>query len=115
VIGLVERVLPFKKEESGDAGDDGAEVVSLEDACMNYLMEKCVANEPITLNDEPIRALATANPDGYKEFIGLVQLASVEQLMAYLSQEYEVARLPLRAPHAPAWFAQLKEQAAAVT
>ncbi len=114
VLGLVERVFPFKKEESNDAGDDGAEVISLEDACMNYLMEKCVANEPVSLNDEPIRALATANPDGYKEFIGLMQLASVEQAMAYLSEEFEVARIPLRAPHAPAWLAQLKEQAAAV-
>ncbi len=115
VMGLVERVFPLKKEESNDAGDDEPEAVDPEEACINYLMEKCVANELITLNDEPIRVLIEKNPDGYKEFIGLMQHASVEQIMAYLSQEFEVARIPLRAPHAPAWFAQLKEQAAAVT
>jgi hypothetical protein len=103
------------KEESDDSDDDNSEAVDLEDACIRYLMEKCVANEPITLNDEPIRALAESKPEGYKEFIGLMQLASVEQVMEYLSKEFEVARIPLRAPHAREWFAQLKEQAAAVT
>jgi hypothetical protein len=117
VLGLVERVLPLKKEESsatGDAGDDEAEVISPEDACVNYLMEKCVANEEITLDDEPIRALSSANPNGYKEFIGLVQMLSVEQVMEYLKGEFETARIPLRAPHAKAWFVRLKELAAAV-
>lgn len=118
VLGLVERVLPVKKEESsetGDADDDEAEVISPEDACVNYLVEKCVADEEITLDDEPIRALASAKPDGYKEFIGMVQLASAEQIMEYLSGEFESARIPLRAPHARAWFVRLKELAAAVS
>jgi hypothetical protein len=114
LLSLVDRVFP-NKEESDDSDDDESEAVDLEDACMRYLMEKCVANEPITLNDEPIRALAESKPEGYKEFIGLMQLASVEQAMTYLSQEFEVARIPLRAPHAREWFTRLKELAATVT
>jgi hypothetical protein len=114
LLSLVDRVFP-NKEESDGADDDESANVDLEEACISYLMEKCVANESITLNDEPIRALAESKPEGYKEFIGLMQLASVEQVMEYLSKEFEVARIPLRAPHAREWFARLKELAATVT
>jgi hypothetical protein len=112
LFGLIDRVMPSVKAD--DAGDDEGEV-DLEEACINYLLEKCAANESVTLNDEPVRALAVANPQGFKEFIGLINLASVEQIIEHLSKEFDLARVVLRAPHAHAWFVRLKELAAAAT
>jgi hypothetical protein len=111
---ILDRLMPAPKEPPPDADDEDGEI-DLEESCVTYLLEKCAANESVTLNDEPVRALAVANPQGYKDFIGLIQLASVEQIVEHLSKEFDLARIVLRAPHAHAWFVRLKELAAAVT
>jgi hypothetical protein len=113
LFGLIDRVMPSVKAD--DAGDDEEGEIDLEESCVTYLLEKCAANESVKLNDEPVRALAVANPQGFKDFIGLIQLASVEQIIEHLSKEFDLARIVLRAPHAHAWFVRLKELAAAAT
>lgn len=113
LLGLIDRVMPAPTAPTPDA-DDEEEEIDLEESCVDYLLEKCAANESVTLNDEPVRALAVANPQGFKDFIGLIQLASVEQIIEHLSKEFDLARIVLRAPHAHAWFVRLKELAAAV-
>jgi hypothetical protein len=103
------RFLPKKEEPDDD--DDAA--VSVEDRCADYLLEKCAANEPVTLQDEPLRALAAASPDDYQELILGLQAGSVDQIIAHLSEQFEGARFVLRTPHARSWIEQLKEVAAA--
>jgi hypothetical protein len=105
------RFLP-KKEEPDDGDDDAA--VSVEDRCADYLLEKCAANEPVTLHDEPLRALAATSPDEYQELISGLQAGSVDQIIAHLSEQFEGARFVLRTPHARAWITQLKEVAASI-
>jgi hypothetical protein len=112
---ILDRVMPETKEPPADADDDDAEEVSIEDSCISYLIEKCAANESVTLEDAPVRALAMANPAGFKEFLGLLNLASVEQIVEHLSAEFDLARVVLRAPHVHAWFVRLKELVAAAT
>jgi hypothetical protein len=114
LFGLIDRVMPSIKADD-DAGDDEDGEIDLEESCVNYLLEKCAANESITLNDEPVRALAVASPQGFNDFLGLINLASVEQIIEHLSKDSDLARVVLRAPHAHAWFVRLKELAAAVT
>jgi hypothetical protein len=112
---ILDRVMPEKKEPPADADDDDAEEVSLEDSCVSYLLEKCAANESVTLEDAPLRALAVANPASFKEFLGLLNMASVEQVIEHLSASFDLARVVLRAPHVHAWFVRLKELVAAVS
>ncbi len=111
---ILDRFMPAPKEPTPDEDDDDGEI-DLEESCVTYLLEKCAANESVTLNDEPVRALAVANPQGYKDFLGLINLASVGQIVEHLSKEFDLARIVLRAPHAHAWFVRLKELAAAAT
>ncbi len=110
---ILDRLMPLPKEPTPDDEEDGE--IDLEESCIDYLLEKCAANEAITLNEEPVRALAVANPQGYKDFLGLINLASVEQIIEHLSKEFDLARIVLRAPHARAWFVRLKELASAAT
>jgi hypothetical protein len=109
---ILDRFMPAPKEPPPDDDDEDGEI-DLEESCVTYLLEKCAANESVTLNDEPVRALAVANPQGYKDFLGLINLASVGQIVEHLSKEFDLARIVLRAPHAHAWFVRLKELAAA--
>ncbi len=111
---ILNRLLPEPKARD-DEGEGEGEDEDLEESCVTYLLEKCAADEVITLNDEPVRALAVANPQAFKDFLSLINLASVEQVIEHLSEEFDLARVVLRAPHARAWLAQLKELATAVT
>jgi hypothetical protein len=104
---LLDRVFP-KKKVSDDDDDETEETESLVDKCFEYLIEKCAANEPITLSDEPLRVLAVSSPDDYKPIIEGLQIASVEQIINYMSDKYDVARVVLRAPHARAWVEDFK-------
>jgi hypothetical protein len=104
---VLDRILP-KKKVSDDDDDETEETESLVDKCFEYLIEKCAANEPITLSDEPLRVLAVSSPNDYKPIIEGLQIASVEQIIAYMSDKYDVARVVLRAPHARAWVEEFK-------
>lgn len=104
---VLDRILP-KKKVSDDDDDKTEETESLVDKCFEYLIEKCAANEPITLSDEPLRVLAVSSPDDYKPIIEGLQIASVEQIINYMSDKYDVARVVLRAPHARAWVEEFK-------
>jgi hypothetical protein len=112
---LLDRIFPNKKKASAESGDDEPEEPqSAEDVCADYLMEKCAANEPVTLNDEPLRALAVSSPSEYQELVLGLQAGSVDQIIAHLSNQFETARIVLRAPHARSWIEQLKKLAAVV-
>jgi hypothetical protein len=112
---LLDRIFPNKKKASAESGDDEPEEPqSAEDVCADYLMEKCAANEPVTLNDEPLRALAVSSPSAYQELVLGLQAGSVDQIIAHLSEQFEGARFVLRTPHARGWIEQLKEIAAVV-
>jgi hypothetical protein len=104
---VLDRILP-KKKVSDDDNDETEETESLVDKCFGYLIEKCAANEPVTLNDEPLRVLAVTSPDDYKQIIEGLQIASVEQIIAYMSDKYDVARVVLRVPHGRAWVEDFK-------
>ncbi len=107
---LGERFFP-KREDSDDGDDDAA--ASVEDRCTDYLLEKCAANEPVTLNDAPLRELATQSPDEYAELIAGLQALNAEEIISYFSDKFDGARLVLRTPHARSWVDRLKEVAAA--
>ncbi len=111
IADISARFLP-KKEEPDDGDDDAA--VSVEDRCADYLLEKCAANEPVTLQDEPLRALAVSSPSEYQELVLGLQAGSVDQIIAHLSEQFEGARFVLRTPHARGWIERLKELAASV-
>jgi hypothetical protein len=110
LIDLGERFFP-KREDSDDGDDDAA--ASVEDRCTDYLLEKCAANEPVTLNDAPLRELATQSPDEYAELIAGLQALNAEEIISYFSDKFDGARLVLRTPHARGWVERLKEVAAA--
>jgi hypothetical protein len=106
---LLDRVFPKKEKASADNADDETEAAESDgDKCFNYLMEKCAANEFVTLDDEPLRAFALSSPDDYKQFIESIKLANADQIIAYLSDQYDIARVVLRVPHARAWMENFK-------
>jgi hypothetical protein len=111
LIGLIDRVLPAREEDSsGDDEAGGGE--SVEDKCSNYLLERCAANEVVTLKDAPLRALAEQSPDNYQELINSLQVASVDQIISYMCENFGSGRLVFSTPHARSWVEQLKEAAA---
>ncbi len=108
---ILDRIFP-KKEKVSD--DDEPEVTESDgDKCFNYLMGKCAANELVTLNDEPLRAWAASSPDEYKQFVEGINFASVDQIIAYLNDNYDVAHVVLRVPHARVWVEDFKRAIAA--
>jgi hypothetical protein len=109
---LLNRFFPPKMNAEND-DEEAEDTESIADKCIDYLMEKCAANEPVTLDDEPLRALAVASPSGYKDILEGLRIASAEQIMAHLSSQNDTARVVLRVPHARAWVEDFKRAIAA--
>jgi hypothetical protein len=111
-LGMVERVvnriLPPPPDEDGDGDEEDAMTL------LDYLKEKCIANEAISFRDEPITRFAEEDPTAYAEFINLLRDQTTEIVMAVVALKggREIA-VALKAPHAMAWVAKVQELAKA--
>jgi hypothetical protein len=111
IVGLFDRVLPAVQEDSG--GDDEAadSAASVEDKCTAYLVEQCAANAVVTFKDAPLQELAEKSPDNYQELVDSLKIASVDQIIEHMRENFAGGRLVLSTPHARSWIERLKEAA----
>jgi hypothetical protein len=111
IIGLIDRVLPAMREDSGDDGEAADSAASVEDKCTAYLVEQCAANAVVTFKDAPLQELAEKSPDNYQELVDSLKVASVDQIIEHMRENFAGARLVLSTPHARSWIERLKEAA----
>ncbi len=109
-----ERVLNRLLPES-DGGDDedgngdeseGDSPEEIANACSNYIVEKCAANEPIKFTDEPVKRFAQAVPVAWAELLEALKVAPVELVIGHFSNPDEFPgwyASVLKAPHARQW------------
>jgi hypothetical protein len=105
---VLDRWFPQHDGDDGDGDDGSDEEVENEigNACSDYLMQKCAANEPVTFDDEPIKRFATELPDYWAMLLHQLKTAPIDTLIAYFSnpeQWPEWYASVLKAPHARKW------------
>jgi hypothetical protein len=109
---VVNRLLPdpdSSDDDDGDGDGDGDSQEEIADACSNYIVEKCAANEALKFTDEPIKRLAEEMPDGFAFLIHALQTSSIEMFVAHFSNPEEFPSWyasVLKAPHAHQWITE---------
>ncbi len=97
---LINKLLP----EDGEIGDDGMTREELQAELIEFLMQRCEANMPITFEDEQIKAFKEGLPEDWDELMDSLSGVSLSLLlrnMATLSPPRSAEVLSL--PHAREW------------
>jgi hypothetical protein len=109
---VVNRILPDPDNSDGDDDDGDSDVDSpqeIADACSNYIVEKCAANEALKFTDEPIKRFAEEMPDGFAFLIHSLQTSPIEIFVAHFSNPDQFPSWyasVLKAPHARQWITE---------
>jgi AcrR family transcriptional regulator len=93
-------------DEDGGDESDGDSPEEIANACSNYILEKCAANEPIKFTDEPVKRFAQAVPAAWAELLESLKVAPVELVIGHFSNPEEFPgwyASVLKAPHAQRW------------
>jgi hypothetical protein len=109
---VVSRLLPdpdSNDDDDGDGDGDGDSQEEIADACSNYIVEKCAANEALKFTDEPIKRFAEEMPDGFAFLIHSLQTSPIEIFVAHFSNPDQFPSWyasVLKAPHAHQWITE---------
>jgi hypothetical protein len=80
-----------------------------EDALFEYCAEQCIANAPVSLDDEAFVNFRISAPGNYDVMLGMFQKLSRRKIIAhFISGEPSPLTVALKSPHASAWVDNLK-------
>jgi hypothetical protein len=103
VVNTWDRVLNRFLPADSDSDEDDVDAEQRRSNLLDYLIEKCAADEPVSLGDDEIVSYAESDPNEWAELTASLTRSSIDEIVAFIGMFKSSYALVLRAEHAPIW------------